>query len=70
MPKNEISPETVSKYAKKDSRALSKVDSSDLLDELLVRLVEGASLPAEDLCKKIEDIVSKYYISIRRTTDE
>ena len=65
-----MSPDTVAEYAKKDSRALSKVDSSDLLDELLVRLVEGASLPAEDLCRKIEDIVAKYYIGLRRTSDD
>tara|TARA_R100000808_G_scaffold24351_1_gene55885 strand:- start:626 stop:820 length:195 start_codon:yes stop_codon:yes gene_type:complete len=55
-----MSPDTVAEYAKKDSRALSKVDSSDLLDELLVRLVEGASLPAEDLYKEIEGLISKY----------
>jgi len=61
-----MSPEKVAEYAEKDSRALSKVNSSDLLDELLVRLVEGASLPAEDLCKKIEELVSKYYINLRR----
>ena len=55
-----MSPETVAEYAKKDSRALAKVDSADLIDELLVRLVESASLPAEDLYKEIEGLISKY----------
>ena len=60
-----MSPETVAEYAKKDSRALAKVDSADLIDELLVRLVESASLPAEDLYKEIEGLISKYKEYVR-----
>ena len=55
-----MTPETVAEYAKKDSRALARVDSDDLIDELEVRLVEWASLPAEKLCERVEETIAKY----------
>jgi hypothetical protein len=55
-----MTPETVAGYAKKDSRALSKVDSDDLIDELRVRLFENGSLPAGELCERVEETIAKY----------
>ena len=55
-----MTPETVAGYAKKDSRALSKVDSDDLIDELRVRLFENGSLPAGELCERVEETIARY----------
>ena len=55
-----MTPETVAEYAKKDSRALAKVDSNDLLAELTFRLCENGSLPAGELCERVEETIARY----------
>lgn len=59
------SPEDVSDYSKRDSRALSKVDEGDLVDELEVRLRQYASLPAAALCENIEGVIARYKLHLK-----
>ena len=58
-------PKDVADYSKKDSRALAKVDEGDLVDELEVRLLQYASLPAAALCESIEGVIAKYKLHLK-----
>ena len=62
------SPEEVAGYSKRDSRALSKVTDDDLLDELKVRLLEYATLPAHELSERISDMLFHYDEVVERRT--
>ena len=51
-----MTPEDVAKYAQQDSRALSEVADTDILEELKIRLNENATWPAEQLAKSLYDL--------------
>tara|TARA_Y100000310_G_scaffold98695_1_gene96500 strand:+ start:426 stop:659 length:234 start_codon:yes stop_codon:yes gene_type:complete len=53
-------PEALAGYVKFDSKALSRVSDDSLLDELEVRLLEYAELPARELSERISDVMFHY----------
>jgi len=54
-----MNPDNVAFYAAKDSRALSKVNTDDLLEELTIRGTEYATLPKVELIAKLQTLAKE-----------